>query len=238
MIIVVRKSNIILICLVFLLLASIYSLNLEDGQAAATLTGENSVTRTVIVDAGHGGEDPGKVGNVLGLKEKDISLKIAFKLKELLEQANYKVIMTRQEDILEYPPETRGVTAKRREDLTRRKKIMDESGADIVVSIHLNSFQESKYYGAQTFYPPNSPNSQKLAMCLQKSLREHVDPSNKREPQLKKEPIIILRDLKTTTTIVECGFLSNAEEEAKLGSDEYQTKLAEAIKLGIDNYFK
>lgn len=238
MIIVVRKSNIILICLVFLLLASIYSLNLEDGQAAATLTGENSVTRTVIVDAGHGGEDPGKVGNVLGLKEKDISLKIAFKLKELLEQANYKVIMTRQEDILEYPPETRGVTAKRREDLTRRKKIMDESGADIVVSIHLNSFQESKYHGAQTFYPPNSPNSQKLAMCLQKALREHVDPNNKREPQLKKEPIIILRDLKTTTTIVECGFLSNAEEEAKLGNEEYQTKLAEAIKAGIDNYFK
>lgn len=238
MLIVVRKSNVVLICLVFLLLASIYSLNLGDAKATATVTGDNTGGKTVIVDAGHGGEDPGKVGNVLELKEKEISLKIALKLKELLEQNNYRVIMTRQEDILEYPPETRNVTAKRREDLTRRKKIMDESGADIVVSIHLNSFQESKYHGAQTFYPPNSPTSQKLATSIQKALRQNVDKENKREPQLKKEPIIILKNLKTTTTIVEVGFLSNAQEEAKLGTDEYQTKLAEAIKLGVDDYFK
>jgi N-acetylmuramoyl-L-alanine amidase len=237
MIIVVRKSNIILIGLIFLLLISIYSINLGADQAATVSGGKNG-DRTIIVDAGHGGEDPGKVGNVIGLKEKEISLKIAFKVKEQLEKDNYKVIMTRQEDILEYLPDTTNITQKRKEDLLRRKKVMDEAGADIVVSVHLNSFTETKYYGAQTFYPPGSPNSQKLAMSLQKALREQVDPSNKREPQLKKEPIIILKDLKTTTTIVECGFLSNPDEEKKLGTDEHQNKLAEAIKAGIDNYFK
>jgi N-acetylmuramoyl-L-alanine amidase len=114
---------------------------------------------------------------------------------------------------------------------------MDNSGADIVVSIHMNSFSETQYYGAQTFYPANSPESLKLAMCIQDSLRDNVDKNNKRRPQ-EKGPIVILTNLKTPTTIVECGFLSNPDEERKLGMDDYQDLLAKAIKIGIDNYFK
>jgi N-acetylmuramoyl-L-alanine amidase len=115
---------------------------------------------------------------------------------------------------------------------------MDESGADIVVAIHLNKFKDTKYFGAQTFFVKNSRSSQKLAMALQTSLIENVDKENKREALLKKEEIIILKDMKTTTAIVECGFLSNAEEEKKLGEKDYKDKLAKAIKIGIDNYFK
>nr|WP_252891108.1 N-acetylmuramoyl-L-alanine amidase CwlD [Thermoclostridium stercorarium] len=190
-----------------------------------------------MVDAGHGGEDPGKVSSYSGAKEKDINLAIAKFLAEELKSAGYQVIMTREEDKLVYSEGTTDITEKRRQDLTRRKEIMDNGGADIVVSIHLNDFSDSKYYGAQVFYPPNSAESEKLAVCIQKVLREDVDPTNKREALVKTTPIMILRNLKTPTVIVECGFLSNEQEEQKLRTESYQKKLAKAIKKGIDNYF-
>jgi len=240
MIIIVRKRNIALITLIFLLSIAIYSLNIGNSDAAATAN-ENSVQKVVILDPGHGGEDPGMV-SPNGLKEKDINLAIAFKAKELLEKDGYKVIMTRTEDKLEYPEGTPGYTPKRKEDLLRRKKIMDESGADIVVSIHLNSFvKDTSQRGAQAFYPHNSPDSQKLALNLQKAVKEIVDPNNNRNALVRgkpnETPIIILRDLKTPTAILECGFLSNPEDEKLLATEEHQNKLALAIKTGIDYYF-
>jgi N-acetylmuramoyl-L-alanine amidase len=237
MIIVMRKSNIILIGLIFALLLAIYSLNMDVDSQTATAANKTADQRTVIVDAGHGGEDPGKISNYSGLKEKDLNLKIAFKVKELLEQDNYNVIMTREEDKLVYKEGTTDIYYKRLQDLTRRKEIMDTSGADIVVSIHANSFTDPRYYGAQTFYPADSPESKKLAECIQKSLRENVDKNNKRGPQVK-QTIVITKNLKTPTVIVETGFLSNAEEERKLATDEYQVLIAKAIRKGIDNYFK
>ncbi len=236
MIIVMRKSNLILIGLVFALLVAIYSLNMNvDTQTAAA--SKTSEQKTVVIDAGHGGEDPGKVSSYSDLKEKDLNLSIAFKVRDLLEKDQYNVIMTREEDKLVYSEGTTDIYYKRLQDLTRRKEIMDNSGAQIVVSIHANSFTQPQYYGAQTFYPADSPESKKLAECIQKSLRENVDKNNKRQPEIK-QPIVIIKNLKTPTTIVECGFLSNADEEQKLRSEEYQAKIAEAIKKGIDNYFK
>jgi N-acetylmuramoyl-L-alanine amidase len=237
MIIVMRKSNIVLIGLIFALLLAIYSLNMDVDSQTAMTADKAASRRTVIVDAGHGGEDPGKISSYSGLKEKDLNLNIAFRVKELLEQDNYNVIMTREEDKLVYKEGTTDIYYKRLQDLTRRKEIMDNSGADIVVSIHTNSFTDARYYGAQTFYPDGSPESKKLAECIQKSLRDNVDKNNKREPQVK-PPIVIIKDLKTPTVIVESGFLSNAEEERKLATDEYQQAIAKAIKKGIDNYFK
>lgn len=243
MIIVLRKRNIGLIIMVFLLSLALYSLNIirgDETQAANQqgIQDQQVVQRTVILDPGHGGEDPGAVSDYNGIKEKDVNLNIALAVKELLEKENYKVLMTREEDRLEYNTETRNIIQKRREDLTRRKKMMDEAGADIVVSIHLNKFPQTQYFGAQTFFPPNFPESQKLAMSIQKSIRESVDPENKREALVKKDPIIILKDCKTTTAIVECGFLSNAEEEKKLGTKEYQEKISVAVKDGINRYFQ
>ena len=235
MIIIMRKSNLILLGLIFALMIAIYSLNMNVDTQATTVANKATEKRTVVIDAGHGGEDPGKISNS-GLKEKELNLNIALKVKELLEKDQYNVIMTRQEDKLVYSQGTTDIYYKRLQDLTRRKEIMDNSGADIVVSIHTNSFPQAQYYGAQTFYPADSPESKRLAECIQKSMRENVDKSNEREPQLK-QPIVIIKDLKTPTTIVECGFLSNAAEEQKLGTEEYQTTLAEAIKKGIDSYF-
>ena len=236
MIIVMKKTNIITIALIFALLVAIYSLNFGANTTASTSGG--NMQKIVILDPGHGGEDPGKVSNYSDLREKDVNLIIALKTKELLETDNYKVIMTREKDKLEYVEGTTNIIEKRRQDLTRRKKMMDESGAAIVVSIHLNGFPQTQYYGAQTFFPPNSDESKKLADSLQKSVREILDPQNNREPQLKKDAIIILSDLKTPTAIIECGFLSNADEEKKLATEDYQIKLAGAIADGIRNYFK
>ncbi|MGI6777781.1 MAG: N-acetylmuramoyl-L-alanine amidase [Acetivibrionales bacterium] len=236
MIIVLKKSNIILVGLIFLLLITIFSLNYNKDKATSVIN-EQEQQKTVLLDPGHGGEDPGAVSNYSGLKEKDVNLKIAFKVKELLEKDNYRVIMTREEDVLNYKPGTRDIIEKRRQDLLRRKKIMDEGGADVVVSIHLNKFEQPQYYGAQAFFPPNSDESRKLAVSIQRSLKEKVDPDNKREALVKKEEIIIFRNLKTTSAMVECGFLSNREEEKKLSTEEYQYKIAEAIKDGIVNYF-
>lgn len=236
MIIVMKKSNILLVGLIFLLLVAIYSLNtVTDSSRAASGKGDKKM---VILDPGHGGEDPGVVSRYSGLREKDINLQIAMKVKDLLEKEGFNILMTREEDRLEYSDGTTNITEKRRQDLTRRKKIMDESGAGIVVSIHMNGFPETQYSGAQVFYPPQSPDSLKLAGVLQKSIKEIADPNNQRQPMEKKQQIVILKDLKTTTVIVECGFFSNPDEEKKLGTDEYQALLATAIADGIKNYYK
>lgn len=237
MIVVVKKSNILLVGLIFLLLITIYSLNVGAGETTPVTKTEVS-QKTIMLDPGHGGEDPGKVSEYGSNKEKDLNLDIALKTKDLLEKEGFKVIMTRTEDVLVYQSGTTSVTQKRKQDLLRRKKMMDEGGADIVVSIHMNGFGDTKYYGAQTFYPPNCQESQKLALSLQNSLRENLDTENKRQPQLKKEPIIILKNLKTPTSIVEGGFLSNPEEDKKLETEEYRNKIAFAIKEGIKAYFK
>jgi len=239
MIIVMKKNNILLILLIFLLSITIYSLKL-GADGTKPVTGANG-QKVIILDPGHGGEDPGAVSDYSGLKEKDVNLIIAGRLKELLEKENYKVLMTRNDDKLLYQPGTTSVTEKRKQDLQHRKNMMDESGASIVVSIHMNKFKETQYFGAQTFFPHNSPQSEKLATNIQKAIREAVDPNNKREALVRGKPnelpIIIFRDLKTTTAIVECGFLSNVNEEKSLVTKEYQEKLAMAIEQGINNYF-
>lgn len=251
MIVVISKKNILFVCLLLLFSLTVFSIGFAvdysqpvTGEKQQQASGEQAPgeqlppPRTVILDAGHGGEDPGAVSDYSGLREKDINLNIVMVLKNLLEKDNYKVILTRETDRLEYSDEAKTILQKRKEDLTRRKKIIDESGADFAVSIHLNKFPQTKYHGAQAFFPPNSPDSQKLANEIQNSIRLNVDNENDRAALVKKDQIMILKNLKTPTVIVECGFLSNPDEEKLLGSEEYQNKLAQAIKIGIDNYYK
>lgn len=243
MILLIKRNNLIFCALVLVLCLTILGVNLafDGGPAEAAATNAvpvvSSTGKIVVLDAGHGGEDPGAVSSFNGVKEKDVTLVIANQTKALLEKAGYKVIMTRQEDVLQYSDENASMTSKRRQDLLKRKQTMDESGADIVVSIHLNSYPEAKYSGAQTFYTKNSLSGKKLAAAIQESLKINVDPENDREALQKKDDIIITKDCKVTTVIVECGFLSNETECVKLADQEYQTKLSEAIKTGIDQYF-
>ncbi|OPZ94221.1 MAG: Germination-specific N-acetylmuramoyl-L-alanine amidase precursor [Firmicutes bacterium ADurb.Bin419] len=238
MILIIKKDKIVFAAII--LAIAIAAFSFVSGMEPETLktTNNEPKSRIIILDAGHGGEDPGAVSEYNGVREKEINLYIASKVKELLEAENFKIIMTREDDILQYAEGTTNIIQKRKQDLIRRKKMMDESGADLVVSVHLNKFTEAKYFGAQVFFPPNSPESKLAAECIQKSLRENVDPNNKREAMLKKAEIIILKNLRTPTVIVECGFLSNAQEEQRLASVEYQDKLAVAIKEGIMKYYE
>ena len=252
MIMVVKKNNILFIAVIFILsLALIGINNIFLAQNTDDVIGNelpNNVPdavvsnigkgKTVLLDPGHGGEDPGAVSNFNpDVYEKNINLYIAGEVKKLLESDGYTVLMTRTEDVLVYDSSATGETQMRKQDLQRRKKMMDESGADIVVSIHLNKFPDEKIHGAQTFFVKESKSGEKLAKCIQDSIVKNVDPENKRVALQKKEEIIITKNCRTTTTIVECGFLSNKLEEQKLSTKEYQEKLAAAIKLGIDSYF-
>lgn len=251
MFMVLKRSNIVFIAAIFILSLALIGINNiflankgEQPQVSGSPAPSSEPTpagigkgKTVIVDAGHGGEDPGAVSDYNGVAEKNINLFIANQVKEHLEADGYSVIMTRTEDVLVYDENAKGETQMRKQDLQRRKKIMDESGADIVVSIHLNKFTDPKVHGAQTFFVKDSKSSEKLAVALQNAIVSEIDPSNKRVALEKKDTIIITKNCKTTTAIVECGFLSNQEEEQKLANQEYQKKLAAAIKKGIDSYF-
>jgi N-acetylmuramoyl-L-alanine amidase len=234
-IVLVKRKNAVLILLILFLSIAIFSIDGGANPIAETVKEKSGPV--VVLDAGHGGEDPGVVSNYSSLAEKDLNLRIAQLLKDLLEQDGYTVLMTRTEDILNYPAGTKEIYQKRKHDLTNRKTFIDESGADIVVSIHMNGFSDAKYYGAQTFYPPSSTDSERLAKCIQNAMVSIVDPTNKRVALLKKERIMIFKNLKVPTALVECGFLSNAQEEAKFRNLEYQQLVAKGIKEGVDNFF-
>ncbi len=188
--------------------------------------------KTVVVDSGHGGIDPGKIG-VNGILEKDINLDIAKKLEEKLKSAGVKVVMTRSEDIGHYDEND---TNKKRADMKVRCKLIEESGADVVVSIHQNSYTGASVKGAQMFYYEGSQEGKRLAGILQKEFSSQVDATNKRVEKAD-DSYYMLIHTKAPTVIAECGFLSNPGEAELLSSKEYQTKIANALCTGILEYF-
>lgn len=181
------------------------------------------------------GEDGGaSSGN--GTTEADINLKITLKVQSLLEQSGCTVILTRSDENAIYDLDSKTLRQKKVSDIKNRVKIGNESSADIFVSIHLNKIPQSQYYGWQTFYKQNNEQSKNLATCIQSSLNEAIQKENKRVP-LKIDNIYIVKNVEIPTSIVECGFLSNPEEERQLLDDEYQGRLAWGIYTGIIDYF-
>ena len=195
---------------------------------------ENS-DKVILIDPGHGGIDGGAQSKA-GTIEKDINLQIALKLRDNLEEKGYKVYMTRDEDEGLYQ-KGNTVKEKKREDLNRRVEMKKETECDIFVSIHQNMFPQSKCYGAQVWYASND-NSYNLATIVQDSIKESVKDNNKRVAKPAAEAYLILRDkYEGASILVECGFLSNPDEEVKLKSDEHQNLIVEGISVGIDKYF-
>ncbi len=191
--------------------------------------------KVILIDPGHGGIDGGAQSKA-GTIEKDINLQIALKLRDNLEEKGYKVYMTRDEDEGLYQ-KGNTVREKKREDLNRRVEMKKETECDIFISIHQNMFPQSKCYGAQVWYASND-NSYNLATVVQDSIKESVKDNNKRVAKPAAEAYLILRDkYEGASILVECGFLSNPDEEAKLKSDEHQNLIVEGISVGIDKYF-
>ena len=186
---------------------------------------------TIVIDAGHGGSDPGKVG-VNGALEKDINLKIAVKVKELLEANEMRVIMTREEDQMLGSPQAEH---KKLEDMKERVALIHNAKADFAVSIHQNSYTDDSVSGAQVFYYSDSQEGKRLAENIQDALLR-MDESNKRQAK-GNDTYYLLKHVDIPTVIVECGFLSNQEEAEKLMAEEYQVTVANAIVEGIESCF-
>ncbi len=187
----------------------------------------------VLIDAGHGGDDPGKVSSD-GTKEKDLNLAIATKLGTYLKKQGLEVYYTRQKDDGLYSP---GASNKKVQDMQNRCAVVENVDPNFMISIHQNSFSDGQVHGAQVFYYATSEESKLLGESLQQSLVSHVDPKNHRKAKAN-ESYYILKKTKCPSVIVECGFLSNAEECKKLKTDAYQRKIVEAIYQGILIYLQ
>ncbi len=221
-----RKVEFILAVL-FLAGLIVVSRNVERYVAPANMEGKKNL---VILDAGHGGADPGKIG-VNKAKEKDINLQIALKTKKLLEKENVDVVLTRKDDTT---MEKANSTNKKVEDMKARVALINKQAPALVVSIHQNSYQQSDVSGAQVFYYSHSEEGKTAAEIMQEALLK-VDADNNRKAKAN-DTYYLLKRTEVPTIIVECGFLSNAKEAELLNTDEYQQKIAESICGGILEY--
>ena len=171
-----------------------------------------------------------------GISEAEINLTIALKLQNLLEQSGATVILTRSDENGIYDVDKTTLKQKKVSDIRNRVKIGNSSSADIFVSIHLNKIPQEQYSGWQTFFKKDNEQGEKLATAIQESLKEAVGKENNRLP-MKLDNVYIVKNVEIPLTIVECGFLSNPEEEKQLLENTYQDKLAWGIYNGIIEYF-
>lgn len=186
----------------------------------------------IILDAGHGGFDGGAVAPD-GTLEKDLNLKIAQNLRGMLLTAGFEVIMVRDGDVATDDPNAVTTRQRKNSDLKNRLKLTEKYTNSILLSIHLNKFPEGQYSGAQVFYGPGQESSKLLADAIQSSIKEQLQPQNTRATKKGTKDTYLLYNAKIPAVIVECGFLSNAEELAKLKDEDYQRKMAFAILLGL-----
>jgi N-acetylmuramoyl-L-alanine amidase len=233
------NRRLILISLTILLgLTSALYANIKYLAPAAKnkLYGNDNKSKIILIDPGHGGSDGGAVSRS-GVMEKDINLKIGLMLKDKLIKDGYKVVMTREEDIGLYKDDGR-IRKKKIEDLSNRCKMKKDFNCDMFISIHLNIFPESKYYGAQVWYSRNK-DSQRFANIIQGNFKKDLDSSNNRQekPALDSYKVLRCND-DMPSVIIECGFLSNINEEEKLKNGEYQSKIVDSIEKSINSYYK
>lgn len=212
-----------------LLLVMVFGISREAGIMAV---GQRTVSRkgnpVVAIDIGHGGNDPGKVG-VDGSLEKDINLQIAQQLKAYLESSDVEVVMTRDDDTGLYNASD---SNKKMADMRKRCEIINEATPDLVISIHQNSYHQETISGGQVFYYKSSEKGKQLAEIIQKRFDYVLGEDNRRAAKANDNYYLLLH-VKQPIVIVECGFLSNWNEAAKLNSEEYQDKLAWTIHMGV-----
>ncbi|MBR0490863.1 MAG: N-acetylmuramoyl-L-alanine amidase [Clostridia bacterium] len=231
---VIRKKQIILATLCACL--SIFTFMFTTAKEPVKETVSLPVSgKTVILDAGHGVPDEGAQSSN-GTTEAESNLKIALKVQNLLEQSGCTVLLTRSDENAIYDIDSKTLKQKKISDIHNRVKIGNESSADAFVSIHLNKIPQSQYYGWQTFYKDGNADGKKLAAAIQNSLNNAIDKENNRVSKTI-DNVYIIKHIEIPTTIVECGFLSNPEEEKQLLDDDYQNRLAWGIYSGIINYF-
>ena len=232
-----KKVNLIFAAAIIIIMIITIFLNLN--RRAVTINAEGDEINDkikILIDPGHGGVDQGASGD-MNIGEAPINLAISKKLMSFLEGSGFTVEMTRYDDSGLYSELSGTIRSKKNEDLKNRVELINKSEADLVVSIHLNSFPQKQYYGAHVFYQKSNETATKLAAdTIQDSMKSILDENNKRVPQIKRD-IKIMDDSTVPVILIECGFLSNNEEERKLTTDDYQEKTAWAIYAGLLKYF-
>lgn len=212
-----------LIYIILLAAGLIYSFVLSNAQTAAMPVSK----KNIVIDAGHGGYDPGKVA-ADGTQEKGINLSIAQLLAGYMRQGGANVTMTRTDD--------EALSENKREDLKYRAEFAADTNTDLFISIHQNSFPQESVHGAQVFYKKDSESGKALAICIQKRLKEVADMGNTRMPKADGS-YYVLKNSKIPSVIVECGFLSNNDERSKLLNQKYREHIAWAVYMGVLDYY-
>lgn len=202
-------------------------------QEAASAVSQEETAKKIVIDAGHGGRDPGMVGTE-GVEEKGINLAIAQKLENLLEENGFEVIMTRNSDEGLYEEDAQN---KKAQDMQRRCEIIKEAEPLLTVSIHQNSYSDPSVKGPQVFYYQHSAEGEKLASFIQNSMNESLEAESPKEAKAN-DSYYLLKRSEGVLNIVECGFLTNPEEARMLQEEDYQQKIAECIYEGIMQYLE
>lgn len=189
--------------------------------------------KVIILDAGHGGMDGG--ANVQEIMEKEIALSVSLKVRDYLQEQGALVIMTREKDEDLAQGNTKGIRQRKQEDLRNRVKMINDSEADLFLSIHLNSFPSASSKGAQTFYTSRFEENEQVAKFIQTEIIRNLE-NTKRDARTINH-VYLMNYAKKPGALVEIGFLSNSEERERLISDKYQEKIASSIYMGILRYF-
>lgn len=188
----------------------------------------------IVLDAGHGGLDSGAVGKN-GVLEKDVNLSVVKHLQKLLELSGFRTVLTRSEDISIYDAGVEGIRNQKLSDMDNRLEIIQSYPDSIFLCIHQNNYTDPQYFGGQMFYNNNNPDNRTLAQIMQNRFAQ-LQPGNDREIKLTGDELFLLKSNKNPSLMIECGFLSNPEEEAKLGTEEYRQQLAFTIYGGVLEY--
>ena len=221
------------LCLTLLayVLGSLYLPQSADKETSL----ESQKITTVIIDAGHGGEDGG-ASSASGLVEKDVNLDISLNLFDMLSSCGVKVIMTRTDDRLLYDRNVDFQGRKKKLDLAARLAVANDTDNAIFVSIHMNSYTNPKYSGLQVWYSQNEPSSYTLAELIQTNNRKYLQPYNNRKTKAATSAINLLHNATCPAVLVECGFLSNPDEAALFETEEYKQKVAFILFSSIMEY--
>lgn len=218
------------------LLAAVILIAVAAGGSRAVTTIAESIPvpreQIFIIDAGHGGEDGGAT-SCAGILESQYNLEIALKLNDLMHLLGYETVMIRTTDISVYTEGTT-IAAKKISDLKQRVRIVNETENAILISIHQNSFPDGRYSGAQVFYN-SADGAQSMAKALQDGLVKWLNPGSNRKSK-SADGVYLMQHIQRPGVLIECGFLTNPEEEALLRKAEYQKKLCCVVVSAISGY--
>lgn len=232
-----RNSRLIIIfSILFLIILSamLYFTFMANSSADGVMT-KPVLKQTVIIDAGHGGDDGGAIG-IDGTVEKDINLDIALKLEKLLKFYGFDVIMTRTEDIMTCDDGLDSLRKRKVSDIHNRFDVLEKNPDAVFISIHQNKFEDNSQHGTQVFYSGNNDESKLLAESIQNSIVSVLQPDNSRVVKKSGSGIYLLYHAKLPAVLVECGFISNPTEVKKLNDENYRMKIAILIADGLIKY--